>query len=141
MVIRVKNKIIMAKKISTPIDREFDQFYKAYPIHRGRRDAEKAWRRLSAKDRRAARDGIARYCAICQQQGVSYKYPQGYLNGRRWEDEGEESQEKVSSFQFFDERSGKAERQVSSNGAQPNLKPETCQPDTPPDNLPDMAIW
>ena len=116
----------MTKKTSTPIDREFDQFYKAYPIHRGRQDAEKAWRRLSAKDRRAARDGIARYCAICQQQGVSYKYPQGYLNGRRWEDEGETL---VSSDKF----------QVSSNGTQPT--PETCQPETRDSDLPDMAIW
>ncbi len=129
----------MARKTSTSIDREFDQFYEAYPLHLGRKDAEKAWRRLSVKDRRAARDGIARYCAICQQQGVSYKYPQGYLNGRRWEDKAPEPQEKVLSFKFIDERSGKAERQVSSNGAQPTS--ETCQPDTPPDNLPDMAIW
>ena len=131
----------MAKKTSTPIDQEFQKFYKAYPIHRGRLDAEKAWRRLSAKDRRAARDGIARYCAICQQQGVSYKYPQGYLNGRRWEDEAAEPQEKVSSSKFFDERSGKAERQVSSNGAQPT--PETCnlKPETRDSDIPDMAIW
>ena len=81
----------MTKKTSTPIDREFDLFYKAYPIHRGRQDAEKAWRRLSAKDRRAAYEGIDRYREYCQQTGVSMKYAQGWLNDRRWEDEYDET--------------------------------------------------
>jgi hypothetical protein len=139
----------MTKKTSTPIDREFDQFYKAYPIHRGRQDAEKAWRRLSAKDRCAARDGIARYCAICQQQGVSYKYPQGYLNGRRWEDEADADPapspaptgvgsgyrtDRRDNCRTISPHDGAAAPLPSRGGA-------GVGSDTPPDNLPDMAIW
>jgi len=123
----------MAKKTSTPIDREFDQFYKAYPIHRGRQDAEKAWRRLSAKDRRAARDGIARYCTICQQQGVSYKYPQGYLNGRRWEDELEDPTPAIPSTA------------AKGNYSPPSQEKATDRRDSGngdgSGSLPDMAIW
>jgi hypothetical protein len=49
--------------------------------------AERAWNKLSAKDRRAAMSGIASYRADCLQRGVAMMYAQGYLNHRRWEDD------------------------------------------------------
>lgn len=134
----------MAKKTSTPIDREFDQFYKAYPIHRGKEDAEKAWRRLSAKDRRAARDGIARYCAICQQQGVSYKYPQGYLNGRRWEDEAENPNPTLPFMEGSDMHRSDATA-AKGNYSPPSQGGATGRRDSGNGDgggsLPDMALW
>ena len=109
----------MTKKTSTPIDPEFQKFWDAYGLKRDRVAAERAWRKLSKGDRRAALDGIARYRDDCEARGINRMYAQGYLNHRRWEDEV----------------------QVSSNGAQPT--PETCslKPETRDSDLPDMAIW
>ena len=87
MVIRVKNKIIMAKKTSTPIDQEFQKFWDAYGLKRDRVAAERAWRKLTNSDRRAALAGIARYRDDCEARGIQRMYAQGYLNHRRWEDE------------------------------------------------------
>lgn len=128
----------MAKKTSTPIDPDFQKFWDAYGLKRDRVAADRAWRKLAKGDRRAALAGIQRYRDDCEARGISRMYAQGYLNHRRWEDEGEAV---VSNSKFFDERSGKAERQVSSNGAQPT--PETCslKPETRDSDLPDMAIW
>ena len=121
----------MTKKTSTPIDPEFQKFWDAYGLKRDRVAAERAWRKLSKGDRRAALSGIARYRDDCEARGIQRMYAQGYLNHRRWEDEAAEPQEKVSSSKF----------QVSSNGAQPT--PETCslKPETRDSDLPDMAIW
>ena len=68
----------------------FDDFWRAYPLHKGKRDAEKAWNRLSAGDKQKALAGIHRYREYIEQTGVSIKYPQGWLNGHRWEDEYDE---------------------------------------------------
>lgn len=123
----------MTKKTSTPIDQDFQQFWDAYGLKRDRVAAERAWRKLSKGDRRAALAGIRSYRDDCEARGIQRMYAQGYLNHRRWEDESAEPQEKVSSSKF----------QVSSNGVQPNLKPETCslKPETRDSDLPDMAIW
>lgn len=71
--------------MTTKID--FQTFWDAYGLKRDRMAAEKAFLRLSAKDRIAAFNGIAAYRADCQQHGVRMMYAQGYLNHRRWEDE------------------------------------------------------
>ena len=112
----------MTKKTSTPIDLEFQKFWDAYGLKRDRVAAERAWRKLTKSDRRAALEGIARYRDDCEAQGIQRMYAQGYLNHRRWEDEGEAL---VSSDKI----------QVS--------KPETCslKPETRDSDLPDMAIW
>ena len=116
----------MTKKTSTPVDQEFQKFWDAYGLKRDRVAAERAWRKLSKGDRRAALAGIARYRDDCEARGIQRMYAQGYLNHRRWEDEV-----LVSSSKF----------QVSSNGAQPT--PETCnlKPETRDSDIPDMAIW
>lgn len=75
----------MAKNSSnTPA---FADFWAAYPVHKDRKRAEQAWQRLTAGDRRAALAALPGYVADCQRNGIKYKYAQGWLNGRRWEDE------------------------------------------------------
>ena len=65
----------------------FDEFWALYPVHKDRKRAEQAWQRLTAGDRRAALAALPGYTRDCQQQGIQFKYAQGWLNGRRWEDE------------------------------------------------------
>lgn len=67
-------------------DNGFGRFWDAYGRKLDRKAAEGAWRRLSAKDRRAAVAGIAAYREACLRSGVAMMYAQGYLNHRRWED-------------------------------------------------------
>lgn len=67
----------------------FDVFWAKYPVHKDRKRAEQAWNRLTATDRQAAIAALPDYIADCQQNGIQYKYAQGWLNGRRWEDERE----------------------------------------------------
>lgn len=74
----------MARKTDTPT---FAQFWAHYPVHKDRKRAEQAWNQLSAADRRAALAALPAYIQDCQQNGIQYKYAQGWLNGRRWEDE------------------------------------------------------
>ena len=132
----------MAKKTSIPEDPKlFDEFWDKYAMKFDRIAAVRAWNNLDKDLRRAAIDGIQHYREICEALGVRRMWPQGYLNHRRWEDEAAEPQEKVSSSKFFDERSGKAERQVSSNGAQPTSETCSLKPETRDSDLPDMAIW
>lgn len=76
------------KKRNTPT---FPEFWNAYGLKRDRMAAEKAFRRLSAKDRLAAFNGIPAYRSDCQQRGIAMMYAQGYINHRRWEDEPEAS--------------------------------------------------
>lgn len=77
----------MTKKTSTPVDQEFQKFWDTYGLKRDRVAAERAWRKLSKGDRRAALAGIARYRDDCEARGIQRMYAQGYLNHRRWEDE------------------------------------------------------
>lgn len=102
----------------------FDDFWKAYPLHRGKLDAEKAWARLSATDKQKALAALPRYREYLQQTGTNIKYPQGWLNGRRWEDE-------------YDELSSVAGAACTAPAA---TKP--CPPDTTaPTLFSDMETW
>lgn len=65
----------------------FEEFWAAYPVHKRRIDAERAWKRMTVKDKLAAMDGIAAYRDECLRTGIAICFGQGYLNGRRWEDE------------------------------------------------------
>lgn len=69
----------------------FDEFWRAYPLHKGKKPAERAWNRLTAGDKRRAIAALSAYRTECQQKGISYKYAQGWLNDRRWEDEPDNS--------------------------------------------------
>ena len=66
---------------------DFDVFWKAYPVHKDKPGAERAWSRLSASDKSRAVAGIPAYREECLRTGVAMCYGQGYLNRRRWEDE------------------------------------------------------
>ena len=106
-------KMQVNKKGGTPT---FPEFWDAYGFKRDRIAAEKAYLRLSAKDRLAAFNGIAAYREDCQRRGVAMKQAQGYLNHRRWEDELEEPVPSAAS------------------PSQPSSSPT-------PDSQPDMEIW
>jgi len=98
----------------------FPEFWDAYALKRDRMAAEKAYLRLSAKDRLAAFNGIAAYREDCQQHGVRMMYAQGYLNHRRWEDEPEAS--------------APASVPYAASPSQPSSSPTTG-------SQPDMEIW
>lgn len=68
-------------------DVTFEQFWNLYGLKRDKIAAERAWKRLSAKDRRAAVDGIKPYREDCANHNRMMMYAQGYLNHRRWEDD------------------------------------------------------
>ena len=71
---------------------EFLDWYRRYPVSKGRKDGFKAWwkavRQISVEDLNAATD---RYAAWVEAGGVSDKqfvpYPATWLNGERWDDE------------------------------------------------------
>jgi len=64
----------------------FDEFWQSYPLHRGRKEAERAWNRLTAAEKHLAVAALPAYTSDCQKHGIAYKYAQGWLNGQRWED-------------------------------------------------------
>lgn len=65
-------------------DITFSDFWDAYNLKRDRQRAERAWNRLSAKDRRDACNGIEAYQSACRITGKYISYAQGYLNNRLW---------------------------------------------------------
>lgn len=74
-------------KRSESIARDFQIFWNLYGNKRDRIAAERVWSRLSAKDRRAAYEGVTAYREDCRRRGVSMMQAQNYLTHRRWEDE------------------------------------------------------
>ena len=65
----------------------FQQFWDAYAFKRERRPAERAWKSLSAADRRAAYETIETYRADCRRYERKMVYARKYLLYRRWEDD------------------------------------------------------
>lgn len=102
----------------------FSDFWNAYGLKRDRLRAERAWNRLSVKDRQAAYAGIAPYREACQQSGISMMYAQGYLNNRRWEDEAEPQTLKLTS-----------------KSAAPKTLTSHSQPDTKPAGEQEMLLF
>ena len=118
----------MTKKTSTPIDQEFQKFWDAYALKRDRVAAERAWRKLSKGDRRAALAGIQRYRDDCEARGIQRMYAQGYLNHRRWEDEQDAQADLQSGCTEY--------KDLKSATSITNPAERTQDSD-----LPDMAIW
>lgn len=77
------------------IKKDFDHFYKLYPKKKSKSVAEKAWNKLSAKDKKEAIDKLPAYIADCLKCKRDYKYPSTYLNQRTWEDDFNISKESV----------------------------------------------
>ena len=71
-------------------DAGFSDFWQAYPCHKAKRNAEKAWRQVNgARHREAILTAIAAQKAERQQPGwhPQWPYPASWLRAARWEDE------------------------------------------------------
>lgn len=70
-------------------DSRFDEFWAAYPIKQGKKEARAAWKKIRDLDEQfPAILEAAKATAVLHSVGNrKIKYPQGWLNGRRWEDE------------------------------------------------------
>lgn len=71
--------------IGTP-DLSFDVFYNAYNHKVKKLLSEKAWERLSKKDRMNALQGIKPYDNYLARKGIAKAHPSTYINQRYWED-------------------------------------------------------
>ena len=68
----------------------WDCFYTLFPRHEARKDALKAWSRMSESDRLAAVTAIADWRQVWKAQGREQHLiplPATWLNGERWTDE------------------------------------------------------
>lgn len=75
----------------------FEDFWKAYPRKRGKDEAKRVWNRMTAREKQSALAAIPSYIDDYQKNGIPFKYPQGWLNGKRWKDYEEEPQEHQAS--------------------------------------------
>lgn len=69
-------------------DDGFEKFWAAYPVKAGKAAALKAWKGLSEADKALATEKAAVYARLTV-GATAIKYAQGWLNGRRWEDDPE----------------------------------------------------
>ena len=66
----------------------FEEFWKLYPKHAAKEEAIKAWMKLGPEDRQRATAAAPVYAAAMAGKEPGFiKNAQGWLNGRRWEDE------------------------------------------------------
>ena len=66
----------------------FDDFWLLYPRRVAKKDAAKAWMRLSESDRMAAIVGVAKWRKVWATKDQQYiPHASTFLNGARWEDE------------------------------------------------------
>jgi hypothetical protein len=68
---------------------DFKAFWAAVPRKIAKPAAEKAWRKLTAADRDAATEAVARFYRWFEREypTASALHPATYLNNRRWEDD------------------------------------------------------
>lgn len=88
---------------------DFEQFYKLYPLKKGKPCAERAWKKLSHRDRQAAIDKLPAYIADCVTNKRSFKYHATYLNQRTWEDDFG-TRQKISFYDPLDSDSDEKKR-------------------------------
>lgn len=121
---------------------EFKDFWKVYPRKRGKEDAERAWKRLTAREKQKALAALPAYIADYQQNNISFKYPQGWLNGKRWKDYEEEDSETATTA-TEKELSRKASGEQADLFSQAERKPGEDQqsPDDPAAPLEGMETW
>lgn len=68
----------------------FDEFWQLYPRKVGKRDAQKAWARLTPAEQQAAVEAIPQHVTLWRRSNIERQYvphPASWLNGARWEDE------------------------------------------------------
>lgn len=68
-------------------DSDFDEFYEAYPLKKGKDPAQRAWKKLTVKEKQLAKKVLEAYISDCIENNRSYKYPATYLNQKTWEDD------------------------------------------------------
>jgi hypothetical protein len=69
---------------------EFDQFWTGYPKRVAKKDAQKAWAKLSAGERAKALEALPTHIRYWDIKGTEKHYiphPASWLNGARFEDE------------------------------------------------------
>ena len=95
--------------ISFNKEEKFDEFWAAFPAKKDKAAAKKSWAKLQPLDHDAAIAGASAYSSWLSQHPdpPSVKYPQGWLTGRRWEDELKPVRSKASS-----ERMNEFQRQM-----------------------------
>ncbi|MEI1406933.1 hypothetical protein VUS17_02130, partial [Pseudomonas aeruginosa] len=72
-----------------PLD-GFEEFYQAYPKHKDRAKAEKAWRKIDPALHPVIMAALPKHCRQrdwLKDNGQFVPLPASWLNGRRWEDE------------------------------------------------------
>ena len=80
------NKITKLKISISPSQSRFDEFWAAYPKHRGKKDAQKAFKKVKPSD-------VDKILSALEAQKRAWNdpqfipYPATWLNGERWEDE------------------------------------------------------
>lgn len=105
----------------------FEEFWKVYPLHNGKQDAEKVWNRLSANDRHKAFNGIGRYKEYLQRTGVFVMGAQRWLNGRRWEDKYDEP--------------NRVQSETAASGTKKEQSTPVGSQDATADTMSDMDTW
>lgn len=66
----------------------FDDFWLLYPRKCAKKDARRAWERLSLTDRVSCLTALVEWNPIWRDKETQFlPYPATYLNGERWEDE------------------------------------------------------
>ena len=63
----------------------FDEFYNSYPKKIKKKDSQAIWKKLTAEQRQAAKDGVESFTANKDIQFIAA--PDVYLRGERWNDE------------------------------------------------------
>jgi hypothetical protein len=79
----------------------FAEFYKPYPLHKGRAAAEKEWLALDPDSELTAKimAGAARYAEeTADTEAKHIKHPGGWLKDKRWEDETEQQPVATEAF-------------------------------------------
>lgn len=77
--------ILMEDEIENENTIVFEDFYKEYPLKKGKLDGQNAWKKLKPEEWQPAIDGIKKLIENCDPK--YYPHPATYLNGKRWDDE------------------------------------------------------
>lgn len=64
----------------------FEEFWKRYSYKEGKKDAQRAWDRMTEQQRQLAYDHIERYRSACHRDRKHLMYPATYLRAERWLD-------------------------------------------------------
>ena len=98
----------------------FNDFYKLYPLKKSKQQAERAWNKLSLKDRKEAIAILPTYIADCARCRRNLKHPSTFLNQRTWEDDFNGN----GRVRFYDSIEGEDERKTKFKAWMRNNFPE-----------------